>query len=489
MILRLPVIAAAVAALSLCARAAERNIWPFWVERVDDAAQRREWQAAGPFAFGRVQPGEEVSGFRPFYLRMEQGDRVRSAALYPFFTWETRPDVSAFSFFQLINTRRTAETDGTDDRRFDIWPVYFSRDSGDPETTYRALMPIAGTVKYRLGFERLTWRAFPLYAQSKKGEMITTFTPWPIVRHIGGEGHHGFEVWPIYGSRTREGVYRKQFALWPLLYKHETGLDQPVPDLKVGALPFFTRETGPGYASATYAWPFFGYTHRTEPSRYDETRYFWPFLVQGRGEHKHVNRWAPFYTHSNVKGYDKTWVLWPLWRRAQWNDDDKNISQQRDQLLYFAWWSLEQRSLSNPDAAPATKRHLWPFYSAWDNGAGRRQVQVFSPFEVFFPTNEHVRHLWTPLVAVWRYDERGADDRSWSLLWHAATWKQSAAGCEFHLGPLFSWKRGPQTARVALGRGLVGLERGEHGRGWRPFLFRFSPAMEKKALARAPASP
>jgi len=349
------------------------------------------------------------------------------------------------------------------------------------------VLPVAGTLKYRFGFERLSWTAFPLYVRSKKGDAVTTSTPWPIVRHIGGENHRGFEVWPLYGQRERTGVYRKQFALWPLLYKHETGLDNPVPDVKVGALPFFTRETGPGYESATYAWPFFGYTHRTAPTRYDETRYFWPFLVQGRGEDRHVNRWAPFYTHSQVKGLDKTWVMWPLWRTARW--EDKGVAQRRDQVLFFLWWSLEQRSLTNPDAAPASKRHLWPFYSSWDNGAGRRQVQALSPLEVFFPHNDHVRQLWTPLFAVWRYDERAANDRDWSLLWHAVTWRQSPAGKEFHLGPIVSWKRGPQQARFSLGRGLVGLARKETGRGWRPFFFEFSPAMEKKALARRTASP
>ena len=65
-------------------------------------------------------------------------------------------------------------------------------------------------------------------------------------------------------------------------------------------------------------------------------------------------------------------MLWPLWRSARW--EDPGIAQKRDQLLFFVWWSLEQRSLTNPDAAPASKRHLWPLLSTWDNGAGRRQI-------------------------------------------------------------------------------------------------------------------
>lgn len=489
MILRLPVILAAAAALCACAHAAERNIWPFWVAQADEATGARDWQAVGPLFFEKVNgPGDEVRGFRPFYLRREAGDRVQSSALYPFFTWEERPGFSNFSFFQLINTRQVAESDGETTRGFDVWPVYFSRDTGDPATSYRAVFPIAGAIQNRLGYQRLSWAAFPLYVRSvKNNDLRTTYTPWPILRRIDGNGHEGLEIWPLYGKRERADDYRKQFWLWPLFYRHETRLDAPVPETKIGALPFYTRETGPGYESATFAWPFFGYTHRTEPVRYDETRYLWPLLVQGRGEQKHLNRWAPFYTHSNNKGYDKTWVLWPVWRSARW--EDAGIAQQRDQLLFFLWWSLEQRSLTNPDAAPATKRHLWPLLSTWDNGAGRRQMQVLSPFEVFFPHNDPIRQLYSPLVALWRYDERGPDDRRWALLWKAVTWQHTPAGREFHLGPLFSWRRGPAQTRVALGRGLVGFSREPGRRGWRPFVFDFNRSMDTKVLAHAPASP
>lgn len=489
MTLRLPVFLTAAAALSLCAGAAERNAWPFWVERKDDSGRQVEWQAAGPLLFGRTpSAGEHVTGFRPLYVRMQHGERVRSAALFPFFTWEQQPDFSSFSFFQLVNARRSVDAAGATARAFDIWPVYFSRETGDPETSYRALLPVAGTIKHRLGYERLSWVGFPLYVQAEKArDLRITYTPWPVVRRIDGGKHRGFEVWPLYGERARADDYRKRFLLWPLFYKHETGLGAPVPDVKIGALPFYTRETGPGYESATFVWPFFGYTHRREPARYDETRYFWPFLVQGRGEQKYVNRWAPIYTHSNVKGYEKTWLLWPLWRTARW--EDAGVAQQRDQLLFFLWWSLEQRSLTNPAAAPASKRHLWPILSTWDNGAGRRQVQVFSPLEVFFPRNEQVRQLYTPLFAVWRYDERGPDERQWSLLWRAVTWRRAGSAREFHLGPLVSWRRGPEQARFSLVRGLIGLARGERGRGWRPFLFNFSPAMEKRDIAQAPITP
>jgi len=489
MIRRLPVWLVAAAALAPWARAAERNLWPFWVESATETGAVSAWQAVGPLFFSQPgpQPGSRVSGFRPFFLQTTREDGTTASALYPFFTWQRHPDLSTFSFFQLVNRRTAIATDGSSTQGFDIWPFLFSRETGDPETSYLALFPVAGTIKQRLGYDRFSWVAFPLYARSHQGAQQVTYAPWPFIRSIAGDGYSGFELWPLYGRREHAGDFRREFWLWPLAYRQVSGLASPVPETKVGVLPFFTRETGPGYASATYLWPLFGATHRTEPSRYDETRYLWPFLVQGRGEHKQVNRWAPLFSHSVVKGYDKTWFLWPLWRSAHWEDD--GIAQRQDQLLFFLWWSLEQRSLTSPEAPPASKRHLWPLVSTWDNGAGRRQVQVLSPLEVFFPRNDTIRQLYTPLFALWRYDERGPDERHWSLLWRAVTSHRTPAGREFHLGPLFSWQRRADGTRIALGRGLLGLARPAEGRGWRLFALDFDRPRESPLLARAPATP
>lgn len=232
-------------------------------------------------------------------------------------------------------------------------------------------------------------------------------------------------------------------------------------------LPFYTRDTAPGYVSENYAWPFFGYTHRTDPYRYDERRYFWPFLVQGRGDQRRVNRWGPFYTHSVIKGYDKTWFAWPLFRHARWTDN--GIAQEQNQVLWFLYWSLTQRSTTNPAAAPAHKTHLWPLFSSWDNGAGQRQLQVLSPFEVFFPTNEPVRQLWSPLTAIYRYDQRAPGDTRGSILFSLVSWKNSPTGREFHLGPL-AWSRAPGTGP------------------WKFSLFDFSPKAVNNTFA-APPSP
>ena len=436
----------------------------------------------GPLFFHKTDAeGTKFSGFRPFLLLSDEGPLHTTRLFYPLFTWQQEGDYRSFSFFQLVNARRQTGLDNQATRNFDAWPFYFSRDTGVPETSYRALFPIGGTIKDRLGYDRIHFVLFPIYLQTEKAGAQVTHVPWPFLRFIGGDGHHGFEFWPLFGRRGRAGDYDEQFYLWPFTYYSAKHLSEPQPDVKLGVLPFYTRETAPGLISENYVWPFFGYTHRTEPYRYNERRYLWPFLVQGEGDQRSVNRWAPLYTHSVIKGYDKTWFAWPLFRHARWTES--GLTQEQNQVCWFLYWSLKQSSATNSAAAPGHKTHLWPLYSSWDNGAGSRQLQLLSPFEVFFPTNEPVRQLYSPLLAIYRYDQRAPGDIRWSVLFSLLSGRKSPQEREFHLGPLFGTSTTPERARVTVGGGLLAWTRAPGAGRWRFSLFDFRPEMDTKATA------
>jgi hypothetical protein len=326
-----PLCAALLAAAAL--RAEEQNGWPLVVRQAPPNAPAENVQYFGPLIFSQQAAGV-VSGVRPLYLQAKVGDQETATFLYPLFTWQKQPGYREFSFFKLINLRKSDKSGQPGERGFEVWPFYFAKETGDPATSYRALLPVAGTIKHRFGKDELSWYAFPLYVHSEKAGMEITTAPWPFLRFIDGAGHQGFEFWPLFGHRGRDGDYDQRFYLWPLFYKSARNLAAPEATVSVGALPFYTRDTAPGYISETYGWPFFGYTHRTQPYRYDEQRYFWPFLVQARGDQRRINRWAPVYTHSVIKGHDKTWVLWPLYRHAEWQESRHRAGEKPVSLLH-----------------------------------------------------------------------------------------------------------------------------------------------------------
>jgi hypothetical protein len=467
----------------------EDNLWPVRVARKDNAGQTISWQAVGPLFFEKpaAEPGT-VSGFRPFFAEWTtpSGAVSETNFLYPIFTYHTDGETYRWSVFNLINrsgdhagrvaARPTTPTYET----FDVWPFWFSKDTGSPADSYRALFPIAGTIKHRFGSDEIKWGLFPLYLRTESKGAVTTSTPWPFIKVTRGT-EHGFALWPLYGTREKESAFHRQFFLWPLGWNNtiqpsaEAAPGTP-PRREVGFLPFYAKETAPGFVNESVLWPFFGYTDRTQPLRYHETRYFWPLLVQGRGDDRTTERYGPFYTHSVAKGVEKTWVMWPLYREKNWSD--AGLAQTQRQLFYFIWRSMEQRSLTNPHAAPAEKSTLWPLYSAWDNGAGRQQFQFPSPLDVFFPDNERIRVSWSPLFSLYRFDQPAPGFTHHEVLWGLLSWRREPEHREFHLGPLLSVESHDAQKRVALGHGLVGLRRAAGG-GWRLFWFDFPSQANK----------
>ena len=446
----------AVVALPRASAAGEENLWPAFVTEKDDAGKGVSWTAAGPLFFS--EPGPErgdgnFSGLRPFCTTMVQAGYTETDFLYPLFYFRQYPDATTWSLLGLVN-KDGPETPAKGTQRFDLWPFYFSRTEADPQGNYKAVFPVYGTVRNRLGFSSLSWCVFPIYGRLGHQGTEITYTPWPFVRTYRG-AEDGFALWPLFGSTQGPGATRQSFFLWPLVWNNTIAADTEAapgttPRREIGVLPFYSSEVSPSSVDENYLWPFFGYTETTAPVRYSERRYLWPFLVQGHGDTRTVEHWAPFYTHSVRSGVESTWVLWPLWHRTRWTDGDTAVS--KDQFFYFLYWSGDQSSVSRPAAAPAFKRHIWPLLSLWDNGAGSRQLQFPSPLEVFFPDNRPVRVSWTPLFALYRYEHQPDGEERNSLLWNAVTWRRNAAGSleEFHLGPLFGIHRGPEGGRWSI---------------------------------------
>ncbi len=479
--------------------AAEVNLWPFWVAQSDENSADNtaaNWQALGPLFFHRQYitapdtPPPTAGGFRPFYVEKNDPASSRTSRyfLYPIFSHHESPHGYRWSLFNLINHYRATpeKTEGNapgaaraQPGGLDLWPFYFSRQTGDPATSYHALFPLHGTVQKRFGMDKLSWTLFPLYARAEKRNVATTSVLWPFFRTIDGDGNHGFTFWPLFGYRAKDGAYREQFYLWPLVYKDEHALWQNQHRTSFGVLPFYASHTSPEVTKKTFLGPFFGYTDRVAPVRYHETSYFWPFFVQGRGDQAYINRWGPFYTHSVIKGIDKTWVLWPLWCHKTWTDSGLHHTQNR--FLWFVWNSNLQESTKNPAAPAARKTHLWPLMSYWDNGAGRKQFQTLSLFSSLFPHNEPIQLAWDPLFALYRYNQNAPDDRTHSFLWNLVSWRRSPNQREFHLGPLFSTAKGTEANRVAFGCGIIGWQRATPESRRKFFLFDFKRRPAKPA--------
>lgn len=439
------------------------NLWPVWLDfEADDDGRVETQRSLGPLFQVKHNEEERILSLRPFWTQFSRPDPWESSQhlLYPLANRYRQGTVTRFHAFNLLQYRH----DAANGRRFfQAFPFLFRLRSPEPDESYFAFWPLGGVLKNRFWHDEIRFAAWPLWVRTENGDETWHHFPYPFLRRLSGPRSEGFGVWPLYGEAHRENDYSHRWALWPLIYHYKANLAEPEPYVRFGVLPFYHRETAPGLKSETWVWPFFGYTRETDPRpRYSENRYFWPFLVQGRGEERYVNRWLPLFSEERRPGREKKWWLWPLWKSEEFTGPGPK--RERDTLLYFLY--RDERQHLGPERT-ARLTSLWPLFGRWTDGRGRTQLQALDPLTVFFPGNRKVKENWSPLFAVYRYDRRG-DSRRHSLLWDLLVWERSREGSHFQAGPLFEWEGGGgEGLRWEILEGLIGFDNKEEGGGFR----------------------
>ena len=350
----------------------------------------------------KLTEDKEVVLFRPFAARykynLHGNYREENYLLYPLGREYRQKDHLYWSTLLGLFNYELRETD----RRLQegaFYPFYFFKKGFSKEADYAAIWPLGGTVKNFLGRDQSDWFLWPLWVKTKNNGTINYWFPWPFLNKCTGNAD-GFGFWPLGGHFFQKDVYDKRYVLWPLFYHHVYFQDNAI---KKGFLPFYAYECSPNIKDLSIFWPIWGHRWEKTP-RYEEYRILWPLWVQGRGVERNVNRWAPFYTHSENKRlkHEKTWYLWPLIKHQRWEEHGVDI--QQEQFMYFIFWHQEQKDCKTKKFL-ARKTHFWPFYSYWENNQGCKQLQMLSPFEVFFQGNKVVQDVYTPLFSLYRYNE------------------------------------------------------------------------------------
>ena len=333
------------AAAALRANAYELNNWPVYVLQKDATGETLSWEGAGPLLPLRARPAPErgiVEGLRPFYVTGRGGDYEKTDILYPLFYFRRYPYATKWSILQLINGDSGDPADPA--CRASPWcAVSTSGRSISPakpatrRTATTPRLPSMGRSNTGWDSQRSPGSFFP---STSTPSSQTPTSPTPPSPSCGNT--MATKTASLSGRSSARpaapGESSHAFYLWPLIWDNvvDAGQDAPAgtaPGTQIGVLPLFTRETAPGFLTRTSSGPSSATRERTSPYRYSERRYFWPFLVQGRGDDRLLERCAPFYTYSNTKGADSRWVVWPLWHRTTWADSD--LGQAEDPVLLF----------------------------------------------------------------------------------------------------------------------------------------------------------
>lgn len=437
----------------------QENYWPIFVENTHETIdEKKRLNFLGPFAEeAHFCSNKSYGTVRPFWIQFSDDNlgTKDTHILYPLINVRESPELERWNFLNILEWSRVCVGERNVDQYVRILPLYVLRRTGNPETSYEGLFPLGGSIRNFWGV-CATWSWFPFYVRIDRGDVSRHGLLFPFIRWQEGPGAGGGALWPIVGYFYKENSYRSSYFLWPLIYRQEEDLDQPIPSIKYGFLPFYAYHNSKDKCSQAVLWPFFKHIESYKP-RYTEFHFPWPLFVQARGENHYINRWVPVYSHSVINDVEKKWFMWPLVRQKTWKESNLRIDQQ--QFCFFLIWTQRQYRADCPSAPVAQKTHLWPVYSYWDNASGQKQFQLFSPFEPLFPTNRVVQRLYTPIFALYRFRQDMPGYTRHSFLFDLVSLERTPERSQFNLAFLFDVECCPNYSRVQILKGLLGIEK------------------------------
>ncbi|MFB3816952.1 MAG: hypothetical protein ACE147_04745 [Candidatus Methylomirabilales bacterium] len=438
------------------------NLWPVYDDRVDPVDGSRVRSSLGPLFELERDLDEPVQsyGLRPLFYRLEDArhdtDQAETDVLYPVFTYRRSDRDWQWQFLLLLNGRSEGPP-AERERRFDLFPFYFSGTTEAGES-YRAVLPFGGTAVDRLGQDRLTFVLFPLYARFLKGQTETTYTPWPLISRVRGE-REGFRIVPFYGAVRQPGVSETRFVLWPLYLSQRAGLNTDNPEETLALLPFYVRQRAPRRDSTTVLWPFFTHTHDRERG-YEQWDAPWPLVQVARGEGKRVTRVLPLFSVEERRLRNEFLLreltsrqlilLFPLYIRTQ--DDVPGTRTVRDRVL---WWLYSDTRQTGQDGE-ARRLDAWPLFRYERDREGAVRFQALALLEPLLPGNEWIERNYSPLWSLYTFRRSPAGAEVHSFLWNLVRHEETPAGRSIEvLGPVVRYREAESAAVLSLFGGLV----------------------------------
>jgi hypothetical protein len=348
-----------------------------------------------------------------------------------------------------------------------------------PEDCYTALFPFHGRVRDRLYRDEFWFTAWPFYIGSRRKDVVTHNYLFPFVHFRTGNGLRGWQVWPFYGSETKDITWhtngfgdvelvpghRKSFALWPIRFSQDLGVGTTNLETHRILLPFYSYSKSPARDSRTWLWPFFSVIDNREKG-YLEWQMPWPFVVITRGPGETTDRVLPFYSYSRSPVAESGFLLWPLYKVNRIKSPP--LLRERERVFFFLYSDVHE---TNTLRQTVLRRvDLWPLFAYRRDHEGREYLQAPALLESFLPLNRATDHLYSPIWSVWR-QARNPETRatSQSLLWN-----------------LYRRDRSPESTKVSLLFGLFQYHSTPEGRRFKLFYVPIGRGAARPAPAEKP---
>jgi hypothetical protein len=269
---------------------------------------------------------------------------------------------------------------------------------------------------------------FPAYSQTQKRDVINNNYLYPFLNVRHGDGMHGWQFWPFYGSEHKVvttatndwgdvqtiGGHDQYFVLWPIHFWENGGIGTGKPEKFRADLPFYSWYRSPDRDSTSVLWPFFNWIDDRE-KKYHEKEMPWPFIVAAHGQGKTALRVFPFFQSAHNDTFRDNFYLWPVYKYNSIYAPP--LDRHRTRILFFLFQDTVEK---NTDTGKAEQHlDLWPLFVYNRDLEGNSRLQILALLESLVPASPGIERNWSPLWSVWRSEKNpttGANSQS--ALWN-----------------------------------------------------------------------
>ena len=277
------------------AAAAETSVGPLFEEFTLSLKNGGRTEAVGPFFYGEQSGAKNSWAIPPLLSFTHDADTDASEFdfAYPLITYDRFGPEYRFQIIQLFSFSGGGTQAGATKDRFTLFPFYFQQRSAESNQNYTALFPLYGTLKNRLFRDEISFALWPLYVKT--------------VRRPGAAPVAADKFLSLANrwARSRRGdVTTYNFVA-----------------------PIFHLRYGDGM-NGWQVWPLAGHEFKAVTTR--------------------TNVWGDA---ESIPGYEKSFVLWPIWLRDTRDLGTTNTSHFAALLPFYT-------SLRSPARDSTT--YLWP---------------------------------------------------------------------------------------------------------------------------------
>jgi len=243
-----------------------------------DSGVREE--AFGPLFYEEQNTEQHILGMPPIFACELRPDleMVDLDILPPVFSYDRYGSEFRVHLGQVLNIAGGRTQAGVERKRYTVFPFFFHQSSSDPRDRYTALFPIYGRLQNRVFRNEIDFVLFPLYSRTTKQVIFTPLEPEPF-----------FDI----GAR-------------------------------------FARSRGENVTTYNIVYPFFHLRYGEQLRGWQ----FWP--LAGHEKQNAITRTNGWGEPVVTGGYERNFVLWPIFFREDRDFDAANPQRTRAVLPFFS---------------------------------------------------------------------------------------------------------------------------------------------------------